>query len=205
MRRSGLAAATALAALLGAGALPQEPLRGPERDPKRLRTGVFLYAVPQMGDPNFAETVVLLVAHDGSGSMGFVVNRPTRVPLRELLKSLPEAEKSELRFHWGGPVQPEAVHALVRTSWPSESARRVLGDVYITGDAADLKQALARPDASAKLKLFTGYAGWGKGQLEMEVRAGAWVIEPADARSVFTQDGSLLWERVYEILERRVA
>jgi putative transcriptional regulator len=81
----------------------------------------------------------------------------------------------------------------------------VLGDVYITGDAADLKQALARPDASAKLKLFTGYAGWGKGQLEMEVRAGAWVIEPADARSVFTQDGSLLWERVYEILERRVA
>ena len=53
---------------------------GPERDPKKLRPGVFLYAVPEMGDPNFAETVVLLVSHDKAGAMGFVVNRPTSEP-----------------------------------------------------------------------------------------------------------------------------
>jgi putative transcriptional regulator len=175
---------------------------GPERDPKKLRPGVFLYAVPELGDPNFAQTVVLLVACDKSGAMGFVVNRPTRVPLRELLKNVPEAEKSELRFHWGGPVQPAAVHALVRTSWPSESARRVLDDVYVTGDVADVRDALVRPSAFAKVKLFTGYTGWGRGQLEAEVRAGAWVLEPADARSVFAPEGLDIWERVYAILER---
>src|SRR5262245_2759216 len=151
---------------------------GPERDPKKLRPGMLLYAVPGMGDPNFAETVVLLVAYDKSGAMGFVVNRQTRVPLRELLKSVPEAETSELRFHWGGPVQPSAVHALVRTHWPSESARRVVGDVYVTGDVEDVREALRRPDAPQKVKLLAGYAGWGAGQLESEVRAGAWILEP---------------------------
>jgi putative transcriptional regulator len=166
---------------------------------------VFLYAVPEMGDANFAQTVVLLVTHDKSGAMGFVVNRPTRVPLRELLKSVPEAEKSDLRFHWGGPVQPAAVHALVRSSWPSEGARRVLDDVYVTGDVEDVREALVRPNAFAKVKLFTGYTGWGRGQLEAEVRAGAWVLEPADARSVFAPDGLDIWQRVYEILERLVA
>jgi putative transcriptional regulator len=200
---SGFALASAVGPLRDAHAQAQ-PRGGPERDPKKLRPGVFLYAVPGLGDPSFAETVVLLVAYDKAGAMGLVVNRPTRVPLRELLKNEPEAQKSELHFYWGGPVQPEAVHALVRTSSPSESAQRVLGDVCITGDVGDVRAALARLDASARVKLFTGYAGWTAGQLEIEVRAGAWVLEPADARSVFTDDPDL-WQRVHEILERLVA
>jgi len=183
---------------------PGQARSGPERDPKKLRPGVFLYAVPGLGDPSFAETVVLLIAYDKAGAMGLVVNRPTRVPLRELLTNEPGAQKSDLHFYWGGPVQPQAVHALVRTSSPSGSARRVLDDVYISGDVADVREALARPDAAARVKLFTGYAGWTGGQLEIEVRAGAWVVEPADARSVFTDDPDL-WERVHEILERLVA
>jgi len=198
---AGLTLASAGSTLEGSGGAGQAR-GGPERDPKKLRPGVFLYAVPEMGDPNFAETVVLLVSHDKAGAMGFVVNRPTRVPLRELLKTVPEAEKSDLRFHWGGPVQPETVHALVRSSWPSESARRVVDDVQVTGDIAAVREALARPDARVKLKLLIGYTGWGRGQLEAEVRAGAWVIEPADARSVFAPEGLDIWERVYEILER---
>ena len=172
------------------------------REAKKLRPGIFLYAAPGMGDPNFAETVVLLVSCDKAGALGFVVNRPTRVPLRELLKDVPEAEKSELRFHWGGPVEPAAVHALVRTNWPSESARRVVGDVYVTSDVADVRDALGRPDAALKVKLLAGYAGWGGGQLESEVRAGAWILEPADARSVFAPEGLDIWDRVYEILQR---
>jgi putative transcriptional regulator len=201
---AGLSLASAGGETAGAQS-PGQPRGEPERDPKQLRPGVFLYAVPEMGDANFAQTVVLLVTHDKSGAMGFVVNRPTRVPLRELLKSVPEAEKSDLRFHWGGPVQPAAVHALVRSSWPSEGARRVLDDVYVTGDVEDVREALVRPNAFAKVKLFAGYTGWGRGQLEAEVRAGAWVLEPADARSVFAPDGLDIWQRVYEILERLVA
>jgi putative transcriptional regulator len=158
-----------------------------------------------MGDANFAEAVVLLVAHDESGSMGLIVNRRTRVPLRELLREIPDPAGRELRFYWGGPVQPEAIHALVRTSRPSDSARRVLSDVYITGDMAEVRAAVGQEDPESRLRVFTGYAGWGKGQLDTEVRAGAWVVDPADARSVFAPDGSGLWERVYAILERLIA
>lgn len=201
---SGLALVSSVGGSLADLHAQGQPRSGPERDPRKLRPGVFLYAVPGLGDPSFAETVVLLIACDKAGAMGLVVNRPTRVPLRERLKDEPEAQRSDLRFYWGGPVQPETVHALVRSSSPSDSARRVLGDVYITGDLADVRGALARPDASARVKLLAGYAGWTAGQLEIEVRAGAWVLERADARSVFTEDPNL-WERVHEILERLVA
>ena len=172
----------------------------PDRDPRQLQPGVFLYAAPEMADPNFAEAVVLLIEHGSQGSMGLVVNRPTRVPLQELLRSMDVGR--ELHFYWGGPVQPEAILALVRSSWPSESARRVLPDVHLTGDLADVRAALADKNPGERLRVFTGYAGWGKGQLATEVRAGAWVVDRADARSIFAPDTSELWHRVYRILER---
>ncbi len=176
----------------------------PDRDPSKLKAGLFLYAAPAMRDPNFAESVVLLVEHGAGGSMGLIVNRPTRVPLRELLPGFDD-KTSSLRFYAGGPVQPEAILALVRTSWPSESARRVLSDVYLTGALDDVRSALGAKDPGATLKVFTGYTGWGKGQLEAEVRAGAWVMDRADARSVFSPDPMELWQRIFIILERLVA
>jgi putative transcriptional regulator len=176
----------------------------PDRDPSKLKAGIFLYASPAMQDPNFAESVVLLVEHSKGGSMGLIVNRPTRVPLRELLPGLDDSLTKEMRFYSGGPVQPEAILALVRTSWPSDSARRVLADVYITGALDDVRAALGVKDPGGTLKVFSGYSGWGKGQLEAEVRAGAWVMDRADARSVFTPDADL-WQRVFSILDRLVA
>jgi putative transcriptional regulator len=179
------------------------PLVGasPERDPGKLRAGLFLYAVPGMADPNFAETVVLLVEHSSAGSLGLVVNRPTREPLRERLK-LRELDRSDLKFYWGGPVQPEAILALVRASWPSESARVVVGDVFVTGDMDDVRAALRDRDPGSRLRVFSGYAGWGKGQLANEVRAGGWALDRADARAIFSPDVSELWYRVHRILER---
>jgi len=172
------------------------------RDPSQLRPGLFLYAAPAQQDPNFVESVVLLVEHGPSGSMGLVVNRPTRVPLRELLRGVEGLEASDLRFHWGGPVQPEAILALVRTPRPSSSARFVLPDVHLTGELADLRAALAERGPGERLRVYTGYAGWGAGQLATEVRAGAWVLDRADARSIFAPDTSELWLRVHRILER---
>jgi putative transcriptional regulator len=186
---------------LALGAIGGEP----DRDPRKLKAGLFLYASPAMQDPNFAESVVLLVEHGSSGSMGLIVNRPTRVPLRELLPGFDASVTKELRFYSGGPVQPEAILALVRTNWPSESARRVVADVYLTGALDDVRTALGGKDPGSTLRVFTGYAGWGKGQLDAEVRAGAWVMDRADARSVFTPDPSDLWQRVFSILDRLVA
>jgi len=191
---SRLAACAALA-LAAAGA-------SSHRDPGQLRPGLFLYAAPVQQDPNFVESVVLLIEHGPEGSMGLVVNRPTRVPLRELLRGVEIPASRDLRFYWGGPVEPKAVLALVRTQRPSASARSVLPDVHLTGELADLRAALAERGPGERLRVYTGYAGWGAGQLATEVRAGAWVLDRADARSIFAPDTSELWLRVHRILER---
>jgi putative transcriptional regulator len=89
-----------LATLLGAG------LSLASEDPKKLRPGVFLYAAPGMGDPNFAETVVLLVAYDKTGAMGFVVNRPTETRAAEAVAMDPPlAGDSGMHLWTGGPVE----------------------------------------------------------------------------------------------------
>jgi putative transcriptional regulator len=194
-RASGRLAVCAALAVATTGAAP-------DRDPGRLRPGLFLYAAPEQQDPNFVESVVLLIEHGPKGSMGLVVNRPTRVPLRELLRGVEIPASRDLRFYWGGPVEPKAVLALVRTERPSASARSVLPDVHVTGELADVRAALKEKEPGKRLRVYNGYAGWGAGQLATEVRAGAWVLDRADARSIFAPDPSELWLRVHRILER---
>jgi putative transcriptional regulator len=174
----------------------------PERDPARLQPGLFLYAAPGVADPRFAESVVLLIRHGPEGSMGVVVNKPTDMPIREALDEVEEARVSALPVYWGGPVQPEAILALVRAPGASPGAQTVLPDVHLTGDLADVRTALEGQDAAGRLRVYTGYAGWAAGQLAIEVRAGAWVLDKADAASVFASDPSRLWLRVRDILRR---
>jgi putative transcriptional regulator len=118
-------------------------------DPRRLKPGVFLYAAPGLHDPNFAESVVLLVRHEAQGSMGLIINRPTRVPRREALTELGELRELDLSLHWGGPVQREAVLALLRSSKRLEGALRVLPDVHLCADLEQLKAAARQPEAAA--------------------------------------------------------
>jgi putative transcriptional regulator len=174
----------------------------PDRDPSRLRPGLFLYAAPGIADSRFAESVVLLVEHGEEGSMGLVVNRPTEMPIREALPSLRESKASTLRVYWGGPVKPEAILALVRVPKASAGVKTVLEDAHLTGDLADVRAALSGPDPARRLRVYAGCAGWTAGQLATEVRAGVWVMDRADVDSVFAPDPLALWDRVHLLLKR---
>jgi putative transcriptional regulator len=187
----------ACAVLSGAPAGPS-----PDRDPSRLRPGLFLYAAPGVEDPRFAEPVVLLIQHGPEGSMGLVVNRSTDMPLSQALEEVEEAKGSDLRVYWGGPVRPEAVLALVRSPDPSPGAQTVLAGVHLTGDLADVRAALSGQDPAGRLRVYTGYTGWTAGQLPAEVRSGVWVMGRADVASVFAPDPSTLWRRVHQLLNR---
>jgi putative transcriptional regulator len=195
-----LRVAGALAACLAVSGTAAAPSQ--DREPARLRPGVFLYAAPGIADGRFAQSVVLLVQHGPDGSMGLVVNRPTDLPLRDALEDVPEARASGLTVYWGGPVQPEAVLALVRAPSASPGARTVLPEVTLTGDLADVRAALGAADATGRVRVYTGYAGWTAGQLATELRAGVWVLDQGDASSVFAPDPSKLWPRVEDILRR---
>jgi len=131
-----------------------------------------------------------------------VINRPTDVRVGQALDAVDEARHSELALYWGGPVQPEAIHALVRSPGSGSRARVVLADVYLTTEPSDVRAALADPDPGGRLRVYSGYAGWAAGQLAAEVRSGVWVIDRADAASVFSADPVKLWPRVHRILNR---
>jgi putative transcriptional regulator len=155
-----------------------------------------------VADSRFAESVVLLVRHGPEGSMGLVVNRRTNTPIGEALATVEEAKSSDLLLYWGGPVQPEAVLALVRSERPSPGAETVLPGVHLTGNLVDVRAALSGRDPGGRLRVYTGYAGWGAAQLPTEIRSGVWVLDRADAASVFAPDPSQLWGRIHQLLDR---
>jgi putative transcriptional regulator len=176
--------------------------RAPTADPelRRLKPGVFLYAAPQLADRNFAQTVVLLIEHGPTGSLGLVIDRPSEMPATEVLGE--SSGLQDLRVYWGGPVQPEALFGLVRTNRPGEGAKKVLDGVYMTASRVELEAAARGNRPEDRVRIYLGYAGWGAGQLDAEVKAGGWLIAPGEPAAVFSTDPEGLWERAYQLLER---
>lgn len=191
-----------LALVITASLLAAGPARVGPHDTRRLKPGVFLYASPELLSPSFAESVVLLVRHEQEGSLGLIVNRPTKVPIREALPKLGELRELELPLYFGGPVQPDGILALVRSAKRIGTATRVLPDVYLSSDLGPVKATARRPEAASRLRVYAGYAGWSAGQLADELRKGAWIVGPADAHSIFTSEPSSVWPRVYDLLRR---
>ncbi|MBL8142504.1 MAG: YqgE/AlgH family protein [Acidobacteria bacterium] len=201
---SRLARSLAVIVVLAGAALvaSQPPL---SRDPAQLRAGRLLYAVPMMGDSNFAQTVILLIKHGRDGSLGVVINQPSTVSLRKALPNIPDARRSELPVYWGGPVEPEGTIVLLREPGASGRSERVLPGVYLGTDVDDLRAALAAPRPDRAVRVYAGYAGRSPGQLETEMQKRQWVLDEADASLVFAPDPTELWERVHAILARREA
>jgi putative transcriptional regulator len=167
-----------------------------------LKPGVLLYAMPGLPDPNFARTVVLLLEHGSQGSLGVVLNRPSEQRLESILDLKSGAIGLDVPLWRGGPVQPQAVLALVRTVRPGPGARTILPEVHLTQDFDEVRAVLALRDGRLRAKVFSGYAGWDRGQLAAEVRGGSWVIDRADAATVFSPEPSRMWEKVHEIRSR---
>lgn len=152
-------------------------------------TGKLLIASPSMSD-YFRRTVVLVVEHNSEGAFGLVLNRPSESTVGEAIPELAEAIGADHVLHIGGPVQPDAVTAIGDHPDPSEATKLVMGGVGMV----DLD---AEPDLD-RVRVFAGYAGWSAGQLDAEIEAEAWIVEPALPGDPFS-DGDL-WA---EALERK--
>ncbi len=170
-----------------------------------LAPGRFLVASRNLGDPNFADSVVLLVQYNRAGAMGLIINRRSRTPVSRVLDDIPQAKSRNDPAFGGGPVGLDSVFALVRSGTPIAGAKKALSDVYLLTAPPQLEKALeANPDART-FRLYVGYAGWGAGQLDHEVQLGGWRIYPASAASIFDPDPSTLWERLIRQAEMRIA
>ncbi len=169
---------------------------------ERLTPGMVLVASEKLDDPNFAETVVLITRRDDDGGMmGVVLNRPAEITLA---KAFPQMHASDDPVYEGGPVSPEAVQALLRTSGKPENADRVVGDIYSIVRKALLEKSISEHVAHSKFRVYMGYAGWGPGQLENEVRLGAWATLHG-TKYVFDSEPATLWRRLNSLLHSQLA
>lgn len=160
--------------------------------------GQLLVAAPEMGDPRFIESVVYITAHDRGGAMGLVINRPiAEGPLADLLKALGsegQTAKGKVTIHYGGPVEPDRLLVLHSNDYAGKATTFVGNGLGVTSDE-DILRALARGKGPRQKLLLFGYAGWGPGQLEAELKTNTWYVVPADTALIFGTEADKKWER----------
>ena len=154
----------------------------------------LLLSMPQMQDPNFSRTVVLLCDYLPEGAFGLVLNRPTDFPASQMVKlEPPVARGNQLPLFIGGPVQPERGWVLVGDTPPDPDFRTVIEGLYLSTSPALLRRVLqTHPEPRARV--VAGYAGWGPGQLDDELAQSAWLMADVELDLVFDVDPSAMWE-----------
>lgn len=169
------------------------PLRAADDE---LAAGKILVADRSLRDPHFIGTVIVLIDYDDDGAVGVILNRQSETPVTRVLDGVKEAAgRKDLMFE-GGPVETKSVLALTRSHEKRDGLRHLFGDVYAILNEGPLKKTLATGAGSDLLRFYLGYAGWGPGQLDDEVDAGAWHILKGDASTVFDSDPDSLWDRL---------
>ena len=189
----------AVAAILAPAEFLHAALPTPNELPARASlAGQLLIASPRMGDPRFDQTVILIVRHSQEGAVGLVLNRPLgERPLASVLEMLGEKENSvggSVQVFAGGPVQPEIGFVVHSTDYRRAETIDIDGRVAMTSTPEILRDMGHDKGPQKSLVLF-GYAGWGPGQLEVELASGAWFIAPEEPALVFDEDRQKLWER----------
>jgi putative transcriptional regulator len=181
------------------------PLPVQFRNLKDLGPGKLLVASRDLADPNFVQTVILLVHYDNDGVIGLILNRRTDVPVSRVFAKLEAAKNRSDRVYRGGPVEGPTVFALLQSADKFESAEHVYGGVYWIAAKTALEKAISsRPDPDV-FHIYLGYAGWTTDQLKNEVRLGGWFIFPADNKTVFNANPDSLWRQMIKKTELKMA
>jgi putative transcriptional regulator len=154
----------------------------------------LLLSMPQLQDPNFSRTVVLLCDYAPEGAFGLVLNRPTDMRAISMVKlEPPVVGGNELPLCIGGPVEPERGWILLGEE-PEESEYRMIREgLYLSTSPALLRRVLSTSPAP-RARVLAGYAGWGPGQLDEELAQSAWLMGEVEVDLVFDIDSSAMWE-----------
>jgi putative transcriptional regulator len=178
-----------LAALLG-------PVASASAQSGESPNGVFLIATPALADPNFRHSVVLVTQAPDGSTVGFIVNRPGRRSLAQILPDNEAMKRFTEPLYRGGPVEAAGLFAVFRAPDNPPGALRVLDDLSFALDPAVVEKLLHTPPP--RVRFFNGFAGWAPGQLASELQRGGWYLLKADADTVFRKDMNGLWEELVQ-------
>jgi putative transcriptional regulator len=163
-----------------------------------VATGMLLVASPEMADPNFARTVILVLRSDDDGTLGIILNRPTNLAPGTIFPEL----KDNIGLYTGnlfrgGPIAPTRLLYIVRgLAAATVGGPEILDKVFLSIDDASLPDMVRLADGTNDLRLYAGHAAWVPGQLQAEVGAGGWQLLPATAELVFDSEPGTLWSEL---------
>jgi len=170
---------------------------------RRSLAPAFLLSMPQLTDPNFNRTVVLLCKHNDEGAFGLVVNRPLVTTGRVVVNlEPPVSTERELEVWLGGPVEPQSSWMLVgddteeppaRGMEPARGGMEIVEGLRLSTSPARLRRLL-EPNPPPRTRLIVGYSGWGPGQLEAELEESAWLLSDVSSELIFSTPPEMMWE-----------
>ena len=155
---------------------------------------VLLVSMPQMLDPNFSKTVVLLAEYGAHGAFGLVLNRRMDEPARSIVTAdEPLNIHPGMYLFTGGPVEPTRAWILTANEALDPDALAVINGVYLSASPTLVRRTLeAEPDPATRM--VVGYAGWGAGQLDVELAEGSWLLAPVESDLIFKTSADTMWE-----------
>jgi putative transcriptional regulator len=162
-------------------------------DDAKPPTAILLVARAELPDPNFKDSVVVVMNNIAPAPAGLIINRPTRIPVSHLFRDVERLAQRDDKVYFGGPVQIESVSFLFRADKPPEHGIQVVDGIYLGMDAELLRKLLNREKPMEGLRIFIGYAGWSPGQLQAEIARGDWKLAPADASAIFSGKSEHPW------------
>jgi putative transcriptional regulator len=161
-------------------------------------SGQLLVALPSLDDPRFKRTVVFMLVHDARGAMGLIMNRPLGdIPLAVLLKQagLPDAgAKGSVKLHVGGPVEATRISVLHSDDYRGPETTLLADGLAVTSQP-EILGAIAAGKGPRRTHFSVGFAGWGPGQLEDEIKGGYWITVPSDEGILFDDAYETKWDR----------
>jgi putative transcriptional regulator len=174
------------------------------RKTEDLAAGKVLVMERQAPDPNFAESVILLIRYESDGVVGLMLNHGAGVPVSRI-NDLNGTNNRSDPLYVGGPVELDTVTALVRTATAPPGGVRLAADLYAVQTKRGLEAALKASKGPEDLRVYLGYCGWTIPQLQNEVRLGSWYIFDRGDGFAFDSTPSTLWKRLIDRVELKVA
>jgi len=155
----------------------------------------LLLSMPQLLDPNFARSVVLLCEHAAEGAFGLVVNRPSEITAAEAVSLTPPiASPNQLPLLIGGPVEPHRGWILTAIRPDAVEHRELGAGLFLSASPLLLRQTLMTNPPPKRTVVLAGYAGWGPGQLDDELAQSSWLIVPVELDLIFEIPPNVAWE-----------
>jgi putative transcriptional regulator len=163
--------------------------------------GRFLVARRALDDPHFRQTVIYLLRHGSTGTMGLIINRPSGLNLSDALSEIDGIDLKSRPLFFGGPVEFTTVSMLIRNEQESRLVEHIAEDVYLSGDRSVLDRLLSENKPDNALHFYLGHASWLPNQLAREIRNEDWYVIDTDPAVIFSTRPESVWKRLIEKLD----